>query len=260
MIIEMSKKALKSVERLLPADSVNGNQCDFGELTAERMVMLQELAVELWYDKPVKYKVVSMSEAEVALLYSYEGCKDKTKKLFAGLLEIPSIASTLEEKPGSFVAALEKAAADIKIKRDNQTEDMMYYSVAAKNEYLNVSGNILDQTPSKQLLSMMIEQLHGVYERFDHAKTDFRTLPVLPIIDPLKYLYLVGEYGRQLPDLLNLDYQIPSMAEFFNITGKIVFDLNGVWKRYIPGGGLVTVTSLDNDIDDLLTLQASDVF
>lgn len=244
MIIEFTKSVADKAAQIYPMAKRDGNRWECADVTEERMPELLQLARYLWEPKAKRYKVV-MSEADIATIFSYAGKQDGVEKYVGGFFELPQADAVLRAQLTGYKAAFDKALEGVKIKRDNNTENMMYYTATADNEYLNVSGNILDRITPRELLEIMRKKLGGVFERFDRVheqKVTPAKLLVLTLADPLLYLYLVGDFGKSLVELMDLAYSIPNVREYYENTGSIVFDCAGGQKQYLPGYGLVDVT------------------
>lgn len=254
MILELVKNNIDDLVANLNSKTfkVDGNKLDCGELSQDRIhefinlanLLKNGLPVVKGKSKPIKYKLIDMSEAEIVALYSYEESIHDDASLFAGFLEVPCIAKVLTSD-SDYEAEFKKAVDSVKIKCDNKTEDMMYYTATTENTYLNVSKNILNKYPQSKLRSIMVDQLSAILARIDKCKITIGALPVLPINDPISYLYIVQGYGRVLPQLLDLDFVIPDVADYYNSTGQIGFECNNDKFLYVAGYGIVPVSDIN---------------
>lgn len=247
MILKLTASGAKKVSEKFGWERVADKQVQCPTISGENVETFIELAKFLLADKPMKYSFLNLTDQDLVGIYSYNPELSEQDAYFAGLLEIPKVLKLCEvigDGSNKYESELQEVQELIKFKCDNKTADMIYYTHTANNEYLNISKNILRVLPQQRLKNKMFEDLHEIFGRFEKCKTQISGLCLLPIADPIKYLYLVAGYGRQLADLLDSDYSIPDISEYFSRTEQVAFSFNDSVHVYIPGYGLLSESSL----------------
>lgn len=247
MILKLTASGAKKVSEKFGWEKIDDRQVQCPTISEENVEIFIELAKFLLGDKPMKYSFLNLTDQDLVGIYSYNPELSEQDAYFAGLMEIPKVLKLCEvigDGSDKYDVELQEVQESVKFKCDNKTTDMIYYTRTVNNEYLNISKNILKVLPQQQLKNRMFGDLREIFSRFEKCKTQINGLCLLPIADPIKYLYLVAGYGRQLADLLDSDYSIPDISEYYGRTEQVAFSFNDAVHVYIPGYGLLSEGSL----------------